>query len=156
MSLSEVFSRAKSENRAALIGYMPAGFPSKDLTSEIVNAMVEGGVDIVEVGFPYSDPVMDGPVIQQAAEISLRNRTGASDVLSLVSKIEVPALVMSYWNPIEKFGVENFVRDLAAVGGVGVITPDLTIEESSEWISKTNDHEINRVYVVRQALQICG
>ena len=148
MSLSEVFSRAKSDNRAALIGYMPAGFPSKDLTSEIVNAMVEGGVDIVEVGFPYSDPVMDGPVIQQAAEISLRNRTGASDVLSLVSKIKVPALVMSYWNPIEKFGVENFVRDLATVGGVGVITPDLTIEESSEWISTTNNHEINRVYVV--------
>jgi len=78
---------------------MPAGFPTKDLTSEIVNAMVEGGVDIVEVGFPYSDPVMDGPVIQQAAEISLRNRTGASDVLSLVSKVKVPALVMSYWNP---------------------------------------------------------
>ena len=147
-NLKEVFELAKSENRAALIGYIPAGFPSSELSARLIDAMVEGGVDIVEVGFPYSDPVMDGPVIQQAAEISLRNRTGASDVLSLVSKIEVPALVMSYWNPIEKFGVENFVRDLATVGGVGVITPDLTIEESSEWISKTNDHEINRVYVV--------
>ncbi len=109
-SLKEVFERAKSENRAALIGYMPAGFPTSELSARLINAMVDGGVDIVEVGFPYSDPVMDGPVIQQAAETSLRNGTSAQDVLNLVSQIKAPALVMSYWNPIERFGVENFAR----------------------------------------------
>ncbi len=146
--LSEVFARAKSENRAALIGYMPAGFPTKELSIQLANAMVEGGVDIVEVGFPYSDPVMDGPVIQQAAEISLRNGTGARDVLQTVSRVTAPTLVMSYWNPIERFGVENFASEVAKAGGVGVITPDLTIEESTEWISMTKQHNVDRVYVV--------
>ena len=147
-NLKEVFERAKSENRAALIGYMPAGFPSSELSARLIDAMVDGGVDIVEVGFPYSDPVMDGPVIQQAAEISLRNGTSANDVLAIVSQIKVPALVMSYWNPIEKFGVEKFATELAKSGGVGVITPDLTIEESALWIAATDAHHINRVYVV--------
>jgi tryptophan synthase alpha chain len=147
-NLKEVFERAKSENRAALIGYMPAGFPSRELSARLIDAMVDGGVDIVEVGFPYSDPVMDGPVIQQAAEISLRNGTSANDVLAIVSQIKVPALVMSYWNPIEKFGVEKFAIELSKSGGVGVITPDLTIEESALWITATDAHHINRVYVV--------
>ena len=147
-NLKEVFEWAKSENRAALIGYMPAGFPSSELSARLIDAMVDGGVDIVEVGFPYSDPVMDGPVIQQAAEISLRNGTSANDVLAIVSQIKVPALVMSYWNPIEKFGVEKFATELSKSGGVGVITPDLTIEESALWITATDTHHINRVYVV--------
>jgi len=147
-NLKEVFECAKSENRAALIGYMPAGFPSSELSARLIDAMVDGGVDIVEVGFPYSDPVMDGPVIQQAAEISLRNGTSANDVLAIVSQIKVPALVMSYWNPIEKFGVEKFAIELSKSGGVGVITPDLTIEESALWITATDAHHINRVYVV--------
>ena len=147
-NLKEVFELAKSENRAALIGYMPAGFPSSESSARLIDAMVEGGVDIVEVGFPYSDPVMDGPVIQQAAEISLRNGTSANDVLAIVSQIKVPALVMSYWNPIEKFGVEKFATELSKSGGVGVITPDLTIEESALWITATDAHHINRVYVV--------
>lgn len=146
--LSEVFTRARSENRAALIGYMPAGFPTKERSQEIIAAMVEGGVDIVEVGFPYSDPVMDGPVIQQAAEIALQNRTNSQDVLDVVSSISVPALVMSYWNPIERVGVESFTLKLANAGGVGVITPDLTIEESELWIDATTRHGIDRVYVV--------
>lgn len=147
-SLAEVFSRAKSEKRAALIGYMPAGFPTKDRSKEIIAAMVDGGVDIVEVGFPYSDPVMDGPIIQQAAEIALINRTNSQDVFDVVSSVSVPALVMSYWNPIERFGVDAFAKKLSESGGVGVITPDLTVEESVPWIAATNTEDIARVYVV--------
>lgn len=148
MNLDQVFARAKSEKRAALIGYMPAGFPSKEGSKRLIAAMIEGGVDIIEVGFPYSDPVMDGPVIQQAAEISLRNNTSATDVFDLVKASTVPTLVMSYWNPIERFGVERFARELASASGVGVITPDLTVEESQTWIDATESHGINRVYVV--------
>ena len=148
MNLDQVFARAKSEKRAALIGYMPAGFPSKEGSKRLIAAMIEGGVDIVEVGFPYSDPVMDGPVIQQAAEIALRNNTSAADVFDVVKASSAPTLVMSYWNPIERYGVDRFAKELANVSGVGVITPDLTVEESQPWIDATESHGINRVYVV--------
>jgi len=148
MTLDQVFARAKSEKRAVLIGYMPAGFPDKEGSKRLIAAMIDGGVDVIEVGFPYSDPVMDGPVIQQAAEISLRNNTKASDVFEIVKTSTVPTLVMSYWNPIERFGVVRFAQELASASGVGVITPDLTVEESQPWIEATNSCGINRVYVV--------
>jgi len=148
MTLDQVFARAKSEKRAVLIGYMPAGFPDKEGSKRLIAAMIDGGVDVIEVGFPYSDPVMDGPVIQQAAEISLRNNTKASDVFEIVKTSTVPTLVMSYWNPIERFGVTRFAEELASASGVGVITPDLTVEESQPWIEATNSCGINRVYVV--------
>jgi tryptophan synthase alpha chain len=148
MTLDQVFARAKSEKRAVLIGYMPAGFPDKEGSKRLIAAMIDGGVDVIEVGFPYSDPVMDGPVIQQAAEISLRNNTKASDVFEIVKTSTVPTLVMSYWNPIERFGVTRFAQELASASGVGVITPDLTVEESQPWIEATNSCGINRVYVV--------
>lgn len=147
-SLQESFSKAKSENRALLIGYMPAGFPTLEKSISIIAAMIKGGVDVIEVGFPYSDPVMDGPVIQQAAEVSLKNGTSANDVFKVVSSATVPALVMSYWNPIERFGTEQFASSLAKHSGVGVITPDLTVEESEHWISVTDENQIGRVYVV--------
>ncbi|MFM8897613.1 MAG: tryptophan synthase subunit alpha [Actinomycetota bacterium] len=148
MKLRDVFAQAKAENRAALIGYMPAGFPTKDGSQQLIAAMIEGGVDIVEVGFPYSDPVMDGPVIQQAAEIALRNNTSARDVLDVVASSTVPTLVMSYWNPIERYGSAKFARDLSHAKGVGVITPDLTVEESEDWISATDEQNVGRVFVV--------
>lgn len=147
-SLEQVFARAKSENRAALIAYMPAGFPTLKESKDLIRALIAGGVDIVEVGFAYSDPVMDGLIIQEAAEIALRNQTGAKEVLEVVSSVSVPTLVMSYWNPIERYGVKQFTADLASAGGVGVITPDLTIEESNEWIEETERNDLSRVYVV--------
>jgi tryptophan synthase alpha chain len=112
--------------------------------------MVEGGVDAVEIGYPYSDPVMDGPVIQAAAETSLRNGTGAGQVMATLEAIAkiAPTVVMTYWNPIEKYGVEKFVADLKSAGGSGVITPDLTIEESDRWIAASNSQGTNRIYVV--------
>jgi tryptophan synthase alpha chain len=148
MKLTEVFERTKKDNRAALIGYMPAGFPDKNASKKLIAAMVDGGVDIVEVGFPYSDPVMDGLVIQQAAEIALKNRTSADDVFEVVASTRVPTLVMSYWNPISRYGTTKFAEKLSASSGVGVITPDLTVEESDEWIVATNNNGIDRVYVV--------
>lgn len=147
-SLHESFARAKTENRALLIGYMPAGFPTLEKSISLIAAMIKGGVDVIEVGFPYSDPVMDGPVIQQAAEVALKNGTSANDVFKVVSTATVPTLVMSYWNPIERFGAELFASTLEKNGGVGVITPDLTVEESENWISVTDKNKIGRVYVV--------
>ena len=149
--LSELFAKTKAEKRAALIGYLPAGFPSKLESIEFIKAMIDGGVDAVEVGFPYSDPVMDGPIIQQASEISLHNKTKAEDVLSLqadVARLNVPAVVMSYWNPIERFGSDKFLTKMKSINGAGVITPDLTIDESEDWITNCRTTEIDSIFVV--------
>ena len=150
-ALDAVFARARAENRAALIGYFPAGFPSVDASKRIVDAMVRGGVDIVEIGLPYSDPLMDGPVIQRAVEAALAAGVRITDVIDVVRHVAAsgaPTLVMSYWNPIERFGLANFADQLAAAGGVGVINPDLTPEEAAAWISATDAAGVARVFLV--------
>ena len=117
--------------------------------------MIDGGVDAIEIGFPYSDPVMDGPIIQAAADQALRNGVGSKEVFETLrfAATLAPSVIMTYWNPIERFGVENFAKELSAHGGSGVITPDLTIEESNEWISVTDAHQVNRIYVVAPSTQ---
>jgi tryptophan synthase alpha chain len=108
-------------------------------------------VDAIEIGFPYSDPIMDGPTIQEAADISLKGGTNAADVFSalkVASDTGVASVVMTYWNPIEKYGVNEFAQSIADNGGSGVITPDLTIEESGRWLEAVNKSEINPIYVV--------
>jgi tryptophan synthase alpha chain len=113
--------------------------------------MVEGGVDIVEIGLPYSDPVMDGPTIQDAVDISLASGTKTTDVMATVAAVSAtgaPALVMSYWNPIERYGVDKFATDLHAAQGVGVITPDLTPEEACDWVGATDKADVDRVFLV--------
>lgn len=146
--LEKSFELARAENRALLIGYLPAGFPTLDRSISAIKAMAEGGVDVIEVGLPYSDPVMDGPVIQQASEMALANGFKTRDVFKVVAASPAPTLVMSYWNPIERFGVAEFSENLKKAGGEGVITPDLTIEESQSWISSTDKEQLHRVYVV--------
>ena len=150
-ALSNLLVKTQAENRAALIGYLPAGFPTKEKCILAIKAMVTGGVDAIEIGYPYSDPVMDGPVIQAAAEQSLANGTSASDVFDILAAtvaLGVPAVIMTYWNPIERFGIEKFAAELAKRGGSGVITPDLTIEESATWRLACAKSDINSIYVV--------
>jgi len=149
--LQDVLNSARAENRAVLIGYLPAGFPTVDGSIDAMRAMVEGGCDIIEVGLPYSDPAMDGPVIQVAADQALAHGTTTPDVLraaGAVADTGAAALIMSYWNPIEHFGVERFASELAARGGSGVITPDLIPEEAGPWITATDKHDLGRVFLV--------
>jgi tryptophan synthase alpha chain len=149
-ALDQLFAKVRAENRAALIAYIPAGFPSQAGCHRVIAAFIAGGVDAIEIGYPYSDPVMDGPTIQAAAVTSLANGTGAEEVLAAlkIAAASVPAVVMTYWNPIERFGVSDFADAIAANGGSGVITPDLTIEESVGWIKATENSAINPIYVV--------
>ena len=150
-ALSQVFERTRSEGRAALIGYLPAGFPTPEASVELITAMVEAGVDIVEVGLPYSDPLMDGPDIQAAVDIALRAGTTTDVVLDVVERISargVTSVVMSYWNPIDRFGVERFAQRLAQAGGSGVITPDLTPEEAGAWIAASTSQGLDRIFLV--------
>jgi len=149
-ALDQLFVKVRAENRAALIAYIPAGFPSQAGCHRVIAAFIAGGVDAIEIGYPYSDPVMDGPTIQAAAVTSLENGTGAQEVLAAlkVASASLPAVVMTYWNPIERFGVTGFATAIAENGGSGVITPDLTIEESTSWIDATDNSAINPIYVV--------
>ena len=150
-AIDELFARTREENRAALVGYLPAGFPDVEASISGIEAMVEGGVDLVEVGFPYSDPVMDGPVIQAAADRALAAGTRTADVLDVArasAATGVPTVVMTYWNPIERHGVDRFAADLAAAGGAGLITPDLTPDEAGEWIEASDAHSLDRIFLV--------
>ena len=144
--------KANAEGRAALVGYLPAGFPTYDGGLDGIKAMIDGGVDVVEVGLPYSDPVMDGVTIQRAAEIALAGGLRTRDVLSTVEKVaaysDVPLLVMTYWNPVERYGVDRFAADFAGVGGAGLITPDLIPDEGAEWIAAADKHELDKVFLV--------
>lgn len=147
----EVFENIKKDNRAALIAYLPAGFPTKEKSEEVLKVILRNGADMVEVGLPYSDPLMDGPTIQQAVDISLNNLTSIDDCFDIVKNLaseQKPVLIMSYYSPIEKYGVEKFITNFAAAQGAGVITPDLTIEEGEEWISGTDKQSVARVFVV--------
>ena len=144
---AEAFRAARAAGRAALVGYLPAGPGATDA----LTAMVAAGVDVVEVGLPYSDPVLDGPVIQEAVERALAARTTPADVLRTVEAVAgtgVPVLVMTYWNPVEQYGVDRFAADLAAAGGAGLITPDLTPEEAGPWLAAAEKHDLDPVFLV--------
>jgi len=150
-TVSAVFERAAAENRAALVGYLPAGFPTVPVAIAALTAMAEAGADIVEIGLPYTDPLMDGPVIQEAATRALAGGTRVADVLHTVEAVAgtgVPTLVMTYWNPVDHYGVAAFARDLAAAGGSGLITPDLTPEEAGPWLEAAAAHDLDRVFLV--------
>lgn len=149
--LAAAFARARAERRALLIGYLPAGFPSVPGAQDALLAMSAAGVDVVEVGLPYSDPLMDGPSIARAVEAALAGGCRVADVLATVAAVAahgVPTTVMSYWNPVEHYGPERFAADLAAAGGCGVITPDLTPEEAGPWLAATAEHGLDAIFVV--------
>jgi tryptophan synthase alpha chain len=148
--VGKAFAAAKDEGRAALVGYLPAGFPTVEDSIALIAAMVEGGVDVVEIGLPYSDPVMDGPSIQAAADVALRAGVRIRDVFRVVEATAAlaPTLVMTYWNPVERFGVERFAGELASAGGSGLITPDLIPDEAEEWIRAADAHGLDRVFLV--------
>lgn len=151
MRLDEAFAKAAADNRAALVGYLPAGYPSVPSAIDAFRAMVDAGVDVIEVGLPYSDPLMDGPVIQQAVDAALAAGTRTPDVLHTVEAVAesgVPALVMSYWNPILRYGPDRFARDLASAGGAGAITPDLIPDEAEDWLAAARSAGVDTVFLV--------
>lgn len=144
-----MFTKFKAENKPAFIGYLPYGFPNPDVSLDAFRTMVEHGVDAVEIGLPYSDPVMDGPVIQAAASIALNNGETIKRVFEAVETVAnaggVP-LIMSYWNLVYHYGVERFARDFENAGGAGLITPDLIPDEAGEWIEASDRHGLDRIF----------
>lgn len=149
--LAELFDGCRAEGRAALIGYLPTGFPDVQTSIAAMTAMVESGCDLVEVGVPYSDPGMDGPTIAAATETALAGGVRVRDTLAAVEAISNAggrAVVMTYWNPVLRKGVDAFARDLASAGGYGLITPDLIPEEADNWIAASEAHNLDRIFLV--------
>jgi tryptophan synthase alpha chain len=149
--LAARLAAAKDEGRAALIAYLPVGYPDVDASIEAMVAAAEAGADVIEIGVPYSDPGMDGPVIQEAVDVAVRAGVGLTDVFRAVEAVAAAGavpVVMTYWNPIERYGVERFATDLAAAGGAGLITPDLIPDEAGEWIAAAERADLDRVFLV--------
>lgn len=147
--------RTRDAGRAALVGYLPVGYPDLAGSVEAARVLVDSGADVIELGLPYSDPSMDGPVIQEAVEGALRAGTRTRDVLTAVEQVAaagasagVAVVVMTYWNPVLRYGVDAFARDLAQAGGAGLITPDLTPDSGPEWIEAATAHDLDRVFLV--------
>jgi tryptophan synthase alpha chain len=149
--LDPLFAAARDEGRAALVGYLPAGYPTVERSAELLRAMIDAGCDLVEVGVPYSDPVMDGPTIQAAADVALRGGFRLRHVFETVEAVSSAggrAVVMTYWNPVHRYGVDAFARDLAAAGGLGLITPDLIPDEAADWLAASEAHGLDRIFLI--------
>src|SRR5579884_1133130 len=149
--LGPVFESCRNDGRAALIGYLPTGYPDVATSVAGMTALVETGCDIIEVGVPYSDPGMDGPTIAKATEVALHKGVRVRDTLAAVEAISSAggrAVVMTYWNPVLHYGVDAFARDLAAAGGYGLITPDLIPDEAELWLTASDEHGLDRIFLV--------
>jgi tryptophan synthase alpha chain len=153
-STSDLIARLREqENRPALVGYLPVGYPTVDRSIEALKTLIDHGADIIELGIPYTDPVLDGPVIQAAAQAALDAGARVRDVFRVLRELtdyapHVPVLVMTYWNLVLKYGPDAFARDLADAGGAGLITPDLVPDEGADWLAASEAHGLDRVFLV--------
>jgi tryptophan synthase alpha chain len=150
-STTTAFEKARADGRAALVGYLPAGFPDVAGGIDGLKVMVDAGCDIIEIGLPYSDPVMDGPTIQAAAQQAIEGGVRTRDVLRTVEAVAAtgaPTVVMTYWNPVARYGVERFAADLASAGGAGLVTPDLTPDSAEDWLAAADAHDLDKVFLV--------
>lgn len=151
--IAETFQRCKDENRTALMPYLTVGYPDLETSERALLAVVEAGADLIEVGTPFSDPLADGSTVQRTSQVSLQNGTRLSDCIALVQRarsagVTVPMMLMGYYNPIVKYGVEAFVADCAAAGVDGFIVPDLPIEESERLRTAASQHDLDLIFMV--------
>ena len=151
----QVLATAKAEGRAALVGYLPVGYPTVAGSLDAFRAIcVPGdgpGVDMLEIGMPYSDPMMDGPVIQRAGTAALNRGVRTRDIFAAVEAVASTGVVpvcMTYWNIVDRYGVDAFARDFANAGGAGLVTPDLTPDEAHDWLVASEDHGLDRIFLV--------
>ena len=150
-ALEYVIAARREHGSGALVGYLPVGYPDLATSIEAAVALAENGVDAIELGLPYSDPVMDGAVIQKATQVALaggfRLRHGFEAVAAITARVDTPVLLMTYWNPVVQFGVDRFADELVAAGGAGLITPDLIPDEAGEWLAASDRTGLDRVFL---------
>ncbi len=149
--VAAAIAAAAAEGRGAFVGYLPLGFPDLQTSIDAAVALAENGADVIELGPPYSDPVMDGTVIQEATQTALaggfRLRDTFTAIRAITARVDVPVLVMTYWNPVLQYGVDRYADDLLAAGGAGLITPDITPEAAGEWIAASERTGLDRIFL---------
>lgn len=151
-SVKDTLLANRESGKGSLVGYYPAGYPTLKDSVDALVAMSENGCDILEIGVPYSDPVMDGLVIQIATEEARAAGFVLGDLFEVIrqvrARVDTPLLVMSYWNPVLRFGVEKFAKEIVAAGAQGMITPDLVPDEAAQWLAASEENELDRVFLV--------
>ncbi|UWF76559.1 MULTISPECIES: tryptophan synthase subunit alpha [Microbacterium] len=149
--VEDAIRRAHDADRGAFVGYLPVGYPDLDTSIQAALTLARNGVDVIELGPPYSDPVMDGAIIQEATQHALANGFRMRDLFTAVRAItaetDVPVVVMTYWNPVLQYGVDRYADDLLAAGGAGLITPDITPEAAGEWIAASRRTGLDRIFL---------
>ncbi len=152
--ISQRFARLKQEGSRGLVAYVTAGDPSPDRTVGIVKALEQGGADIIELGVPFSDPIADGPVIQQASERALRAGTSLATVRDILRELrresEIPVVIFSYLNPVLRYGFEKFAADFAAAGADGALLTDLNVEAAGPYLAEMHKHRLDAIFLVSQ------
>jgi tryptophan synthase alpha chain len=151
--IAETFTRLGSEGKTALMPYHTAGFPTLEISKQIIASLVEAGADMVEIGVPFSDPIADGPSVQSSSQIALENGTRPTDCIELVRQlradgITAPLLLMGYYNLILKYGIARYVADCAAAGVDGFIVPDLPSEEADALRQECLRHGLDLIFMV--------
>jgi len=146
------FHALKSQNKKAFIAFITAGYPGLNTTRKLVLELAKAGVDIIELGVPFSDPMADGPIIQESSQAALKRGVNLNAILSLVKSVKddvnVPIILMTYYNPIFCFGEERFVKRAAACGVDGIIIPDLPPDEGTSFIRLANKSNLNTIFFV--------
>lgn len=149
--VGQAIQKANDTGRGAFIGYLPVGFPDLETSIRAAITLAENGVDVIELGPPYSDPVMDGPIIQEATQTALAAGFRMRDLFTAVREItaatDVPVVVMTYWNPVLQYGVDRYADDLLAAGGAGLITPDITPDAAADWIAASERTGLDRIFL---------
>ncbi|MCS6862018.1 MAG: tryptophan synthase subunit alpha, partial [Abditibacteriales bacterium] len=151
--ITERFAALRTRNEAGLVAFITAGDPNLETTAALVCEFARVGVDVVELGVPFSDPLADGPTIQAASERALKAGTTVEGVLSLVSGLRgegvtIPIVLMTYYNPMLQFGLERFAQACAGAGVDGVIATDLPPEEGSRWIAAARAHRLDTIFLL--------
>ena len=151
--IASTFATLKSESKTGILPFVTAGFPTMETAEKIVIALAEAGANGFEIGIPYSDPMADGPTVQHSSQVSLQNGTKLVNCIALIGRlraagVSVPILLMGYYNPLVRYGVERFVADSAAAGVDGFIIPDLSVEESDLLFEACQKHGRDLVFMV--------
>ncbi len=148
--IEKVFQILKTKEEGALIGYLTAGDPNPKITPLLANSLIRGGVDILELGIPFSDPIADGPTIQAASLRALKAGTTPNQVLEIAGEIKkkqkIPIVILTYYNPIFRMGLENFFRLSKKYGVDGVVVPDLPIEEAHKYLETSKKYGVDTIF----------
>jgi tryptophan synthase alpha chain len=148
--IDQVFKKLNIEGRAALIPYIVAGDPDIETTETLVRKMAECGADMIEIGVPFSDPLLDGPIIQAASYRALQKEVGLKEIFNITKKFgefKTPLVIMTYFNPVFRYGLKNFAIDCRECGIDGVIIPDLPPEEAGPWINEAREVNLDTIFL---------